>query len=295
VTCPIADELRAAYHELTPATRKVADYLIDNWIEAVHLSAEEVGDRAGSSQSATARLAYALGYSSFTELRQHLQDTLQQQLRRAPRVQDLADQSTAELMQSVVASDRENLRQILDNNGIEGVKEVARLLSEAGRIAIVGARNSGAVGLLLWMHLNEIRTDVDNLVVNLHNPFDLIKSYGEDDVVVALSFPRYSKETTQVVDFARGRGSSVVAVTDRVFSPVGRAADMCLTVGVDSPGYFNSHVATVSLVNILIVLISAVFRKGESAEYLEDIDRVFTTYDMLSDTDDFSEGGNSSV
>ena len=106
-------------------------------------------------------------------------------------------------------------------------------------------------------------------------------SIGEGDVIVAISFPRYSKKVINAVAFAKKSGADVIALTDSEASPIASDADQALFARSDMASFSDSLVAPLSVINALVVAVSR--KKKEELtvrlHQLESIWEEFNVYD----------------
>ena len=86
--------------------------------------------------------------------------------------------------------------------------------------------------------------------------FEQIMSIGKEDVMIAISFPRYSKRIIHAVDFAHHAGADVIALTDSMASPIAVGANQILTAKSDMASFADSLVAPMSVINALIVAVT---------------------------------------
>ena len=100
-----------------------------------------------------------------------------------------------------------------------------------------------------------------------------------EDVVIGISFPRYSTSTTKAVQFCRDVGARVIALTDYADSPVGRCADHVLVAKSDMVSLVDSLVAPLSLINALIVA-TAQRREGELSHTFAELERIWDKYEV---------------
>ncbi|MPM54109.1 hypothetical protein SDC9_100882 [bioreactor metagenome] len=103
--------------------------------------------------------------------------------------------------------------------------------------------------------------------------FEQILRVGKEDVVLGISFPRYSRRTVKAMRFARDREATVVAITDSQTSPLAETATHTLLAKSDMASFVDSLVAPLSLINALIV---AVGRKKN-----QDLSRTFETLEQI--------------
>ena len=66
----LLQQILAAHARLSKGQRRAADYLYQNYDEAVFLTAGQIAERIGLSTSTVTRLAGALGYEGFPELQE---------------------------------------------------------------------------------------------------------------------------------------------------------------------------------------------------------------------------------
>ena len=109
--------------------------------------------------------------------------------------------------------------------------------------------------------------------------FEQILRAGEGDVVIGVSFPRYSSRTVKAMQFARDQGAVVVAITDSEASPLAAIANHALLAKSDMASFVDSLVAPLSMVNALIVAVGR--RKNEDlSRTFETLERIWDEYEV---------------
>lgn len=113
--------------------------------------------------------------------------------------------------------------------------------------------------------------------------FEQIMNIGPDDVLIAISFPRYSKRIINAVEYASSTGADVISITDSGQSPIAAGADQLLLARSDMVSFVDSLVAPLSIINAVIV---AVARKkpDEVRERLEKLEHIWDEYDVYDKT-----------
>lgn len=115
--------------------------------------------------------------------------------------------------------------------------------------------------------------------------FEQLLRIGPEDVMVAISFPRYSKVTLNTVKFARDRGASIIAITDNELSPVYQMADAALLAPCEMISFVDSMVAPLSLINALLIAIG--LRLGtDAAKTFAELENIWNEYGIFGKTDD---------
>ena len=137
-------------------------------------------------------------------------------------------------------------------------------------------RSSAALASFLHFYFNLI---FDNVVLvsasTASEVFEGLLRVGEEDVVIGVSFPRYSSRTVRAMSFARDRGAVTVAITDSEASPLAVISKYVLMARSDMASFVDSLVAPLSLVNALLVAVSQ--RKND------DLARTFRTLEDIWD------------
>ena len=109
--------------------------------------------------------------------------------------------------------------------------------------------------------------------------FEQIMNIGENDVMIAISFPRYSKRIIDAVAFARREGADVVALTDGEGSPIASYANQLLLAQSDMASFVDSLVAPLSIINAIIVAVAKA--KGEDLSVrLRQLESIWDEYDV---------------
>ena len=115
--------------------------------------------------------------------------------------------------------------------------------------------------------------------------FEKIMRIDDKDVMIGISFPRYSKQTVRALKYAKSNGANVIAITDSKSSPLAKYADNLLLARSDMASFVDSLVAPLSLINALIVAVSikTVDRVTQTFEKLE---KVWAEYDVYASGED---------
>ena len=115
--------------------------------------------------------------------------------------------------------------------------------------------------------------------------YEQIFRISEDDVMIGISFPRYSSMAVEAMDFARSRGAHAVAITDSMASPLVQSADSILIARSDMASIVDSLVAPLSLINALIVA-TVLKKKDEVTENFRTLEDVWNREGVYSNHDD---------
>lgn len=247
--------LKEKFNGLSTGQKKVAEYLIQQLEEAAFSTAVQISRKAEVSETTVIRLSYALGFSGFSEMQEKI---IKQILKHnnSPLMVTGSDSHTNiddELnpFAKIIENDIRNLNQSLHQLNVEDMWKVVDALIHADRILIVGFRMTYAAAYWFSLMLSTLRENVD-LCPLTGDVYEKLCNLTEKSVVFVLSFPRYAKEPIHIAECAKKQGLTVLSVTDRTLSPVGRISDIALTTEESVDSEPNSMSLVISLLGLII-------------------------------------------
>ena len=148
------------------------------------------------------------------------------------------------------------------------------------------ARSSSFVAGYLNFYLHLLSENVTLVQSNAAGEiFEQLLRIGPGDVMVAISFPRYSKVTMNTVQFAQDRGATIVAITDNELSPVYQMAEAALLAPSEMISFVDSMVAPLSLINALLIAVGR--RMGtDVSRTFADLEDIWNKYGVFGKMDD---------
>ncbi len=253
----LAGRIRAKGPALSEGQRAVADYILHEYERAAFLTAAKLGARVGVSESTVVRFAMALGYTGYPEMQQILQDMVRSKLTTVDRllgsVNGLADNES--VLSKVMQQDCDNIRNTLQETSPDAFEHAIALLLGARRVYVSGLRSASSLAMFLALCLNWALGNTQPLVSGVEDWIEQLSTLGPEDVVVAISFPRYTRKTINIADFAASRGARVLAITDNVMSPLARHAEVVLTARSSIDSFVDSFAAPLSLINAILTAV----------------------------------------
>lgn len=248
--------LNKNYKTLSKGQKQLAAYITENYDRAAFITASKMGRIVGVSESTVVRFAYALGYDGYPELQKSLQELIRNKLTSVQRIQLTGDLQPNDVLRSVLKSDVSNIRVTIDSIDNASFNAAINALLEAKKVYIVGLMSAAPLAQFLAYYLGFVMDNVVMVSGAMGNIYeDLFRISGED-VCIGISFPRYSNRTIDALDFARGKGATIIAITDSVSSPIAEKAEHALIARSDMAGFADSLVAPLSLINAIIVACS---------------------------------------
>ena len=245
--------IKESYSALSPGQRKAAEFIMEHADEAVLLTAFQVGKNAGVSETTVIRLAYALGFSGYSQM----QDRIRKEWLAGKQMDYFEDDSSIEnaakenLFRRVIDQERKILRQLLDQVDEREIWKAIDALIRADRVYVGGFGSSFAAAYWFYYTLKQIR---GNVYISSPNGFlsEDVCDLTDQSAVVIFSFPRYRKEALKLASFAERQDSGIIAITDRQLSPIGQLAAVTLTTDELMDSGHHSAASVISLLEVLI-------------------------------------------
>ena len=265
--------------------KRIASYILENYDKAAFMTASRLGILAGVSESTVVRFASELGYDGYPSMQRALQDMIRSRLTSTQRIQAAGDMFQ-DVLPAVIQSDIDKLRQMLSHSNRSEFDRVVDKILSSRHVYILGVRSSSLVAgyLHLYMHLPS-----ENVTLMQSNAagemFEQMLRMGAGDVLIAISFPRYSKVTINTVKFARDRGAEIIAITDNELSPVYQLSQAALLAPCEMISFVDSMVAPLSLINALLVALSNRYGADVSTTFAE-LENIWNEYGVFGKMDD---------
>ena len=221
------------------------------------MTASRLGHTVNISESTVVRFAAELGYDGYPAMQKAMQEMIRSKLTTVQRIEVSYDRlGTQDVLEKVVQSDIEKLRMSLSELNREDFSAAVNTIVEARRIYILGVRSSAALSDFLTFYFKLIFDNVCQVQTSLASEmFEQMLRVGTGDVVIGISFPRYSTRSVRAMEFARDQGATVVAITDSELSPLYDTAKYRLLAKSDMVSFADSLVAPLSILNALIVAV----------------------------------------
>ena len=267
--------------------KRIANYILQNYDKAAFMTASKLGKLSGVSESTVVRFASELGYDGYPSMQRALQEMIRSRLTSTQRIQAADDQfGGQDVLTAVIQSDMDKLRMVSDEADRAEFSKAVDLILGARHIYILGTRSSYFVAGYLNFYLHLLTGNVTLVQSNAAGEiFEQLFRIGPGDVMIAISFPRYSKVTLNTVKFARDRGATILAVTDNDLSPVYQMADAALLAPSEMISFVDSMVAPLSLMNALLIAVGARMRADVSRTFAE-LEDIWNAYGVFGKMDD---------
>ena len=280
-TNDLLNRMNKNYSKMSKGQKLLATYITDNYDKAVFLTAAKMGDIVGVSESTVVRFAMSLGYKGYPEFQKALEEVVQNKLNSVQRMDVTYGRiSQSEILETVLKSDADKLKTTLEKIDHSAFELAVDTILEARNIYIVGIRSCAPLANFLSFNLNFMFDSVRLLHTNsLNEIFEQMVHINEDDVIIGISFPRYSMRTLKALEFANNRSAKVITITDSIHSPMNLYSSCNLIADSDMASIVDSLVAPLSVINALIVAL-CMKKQKEVAKTLTTLEEIWEEYQV---------------
>jgi len=280
-------KIKEGYPNFSKGQKLIANYITEHYDKAAFMTAARLGNEVGVSESTVVRFAIELGFDGYPKLQKALREIIKSKLTSAQRLEVSSTQIDPEnVMKSVLQADMNKIRITLEEADEKSFNAIVDVILNARRIYILGVRSSAPLASFLGFYFNLIFENVRLVhTTSVSEMFEQIVNARTGDVVIGISFPRYSRRTAKALEFVSKQGATVVAITDNQNSPLARYADYCLFARSDMASFVDSLVAPLSMINALIVAIG-LKRKEQIHATLEKLEKIWEEYQIYESEND---------
>lgn len=274
--------IQTNFHRLSKGQKIIAQYIMNNYDKAAFMTAAKLGEKVGVSESTVVRFANAIGYIGYPQLQKQLQEMVKTKLTTVQRIEMSSDYTNKDsVLKNILKSDMENIRATMEEIDNVSFERAVESISEAKSIYIIGLRSSTALSEFLGFYLNLIRDNVHVVTYTIGDIFEQLFRINENDLVIAIGFPRYSARTIKALEYVKLRKAKTIAVTDSMLSPLCSYADYTLIAKSNMESFVDSIVAPMSVLNALIVALGIKEKQNISTSFAS-LEEIWNKYNIFS-------------
>ena len=267
--------------------KKIAEYILVHYDKAAFMTAAKLGETVGVSESTVVRFASELGFDGYPGLQKALQDAMRNKLTAVQRIEVSLDQiKDGEVFRSVLMHDIEHIRHTLEETAMADFDRAVDNIVNAEHVYVMGIRSSAALASFLGYYFKLMLPNVTLVQTGSRSElYEQLMRLNDKDVLIGISFPRYSKQTVHAISYAHNKGAKSIAITDSIESPIAANADNVLVARSDMVSFVDSLVAPLSLINALIVAVS-IKNKEVVANNFAMLEEIWEEYDVYQKNGD---------
>ncbi len=250
----LKQRIRSRISSLTDSQKLIANFIVENPQKFALSSVRELEQELNVSKSTIVRLAQALGYNGFLEMKTEFLNVIRSELDPLRRFKSLYSGPIpdTDYLQLIFEESSTNLQTTLRLLDKDQFKKAVSLLESAQHVYTIGLGISYYMADIAAYLLNRVSVRATALRVGGFTFAEQLVNLSSRDVVMAFSFLPYSQETVEAASFAHEKGMPVIAFTDKATSKIVPYSEVVLQVGVDSLTISNSMVSVMALLYALI-------------------------------------------
>ena len=277
----IITRINEKFPHMSKGHKAIAAFILEHYDQAAFMTAARLGRQLHVSESTVVRFASGIGYSGYPEMQAELAARVTSRLNAVERVGvKYAGRSQSEVIESVLASDMENIRATTESLDAAAFDAAVDILLEAKTVYVIGIRSCAPLAEFLSFYLNMVRGGIVLLkTTSLSEVFEQMLRVGREDAVIGIGFPRYSMRTLKALEFANDRNAKVITITDSVHSPMCLYSSCNLFAASDMVSIVDSLVAPLSVINALVVAL-CLKQPQTVRESLESLEGVWNNYQV---------------
>ncbi|MEE1312549.1 MAG: MurR/RpiR family transcriptional regulator [Lachnospiraceae bacterium] len=277
----LIERIKAKENGFSKGQKKLASYILKEYDKAAFLTASKLGKEAGVSESTVVRFAYELDYDGYPELQKAMNVIVKTQSSSLQRLEGAVKRyGDNNPLKSILKTDMNRIKETIAEIDEKEFENAVESIVSARKVYIIGARSSGFLAEFLGYYLRMILDDVQIVDFNGEvGVFEQIHRIRPEDVFIGISFPRYSRITAQVQQFASRAGATTIAITDSMQSPMTSRSKINLIAKSDVMAVVDSLTAPLSVINALAVAIS-IHKKEDVAKRFKILEEMWKEYDI---------------
>lgn len=280
-------QIEQKYSSFSKGQKRIADYIVAHYDKAAFMTAAKLGVKTNVSESTVVRFSTELGFDGYGKLQRALQDIVRRKLTAVQRIEVTNDRLDGkDIVRNVLNSDIDMIKTTMETLSHTDFEKSVEAIKNAKKIYILGVRSSATLALFLSFYLNMVFDNVK--LVDASGSSEILESFyriEDDDVCIAISFPRYSKSTVSALRFVASRGAKIITITDNELSPTAKLADYKLLARSDMASFVDSLVAPLSLINALIVA-TTLDANEEIETNFKELEKIWKEYQVYQDNED---------
>lgn len=236
---------------------KIADYVVGNYEKAAFLSATHLAHEIGVSQPTVIRFSQFLGFPQYALFLEAIQDLLKEELTSTQRLKlSLGRQNSGgEPEFDTISKEINTLGLLAKSFPHQAFKQLVEQICRLHRVYIVGTRGSSSLAQFFGYFLSKVKQSVMPIPHGGTRAYDKLLDLSEQDLVIAIAFPRYPRETIEIARYCRDRGAHLVAITDKMDSPLAKLSNHALVIPITFSTIFDSYCSVMCLFNMIVTAV----------------------------------------
>ena len=264
--------IREREASFSAAQRLVAGYVLENYHQIPFLSISALAKDIGVSDNTIIKFCNQLGFTKFTEFKRCFSEYAHNELVMFHKVAESLPSDETNAFSLETAEDIAAIQTTLgDPMNRASMEKLVPMINSASHVYITGGRASGAMASYLTASLRYLGLRVHVITDGTGDYFDKISMIGKDDLVIAISLPRYTSQIISGIRFLHGKGVPVAVITDTGLSPAHPYGDVIFHCSVSSGYYQLCFLGCMSLIGVICRTVAS-SRKESASKQIHQIE-----------------------
>lgn len=283
----LLDYIRKERNNLPPLQKKVADYVLENYRQIPFTSITTLSNEIGVSHYTVIKFCRYFGFEKFSEFKKMLSQFASEFIiynrlsRDEPETASEPDKNSSNPFDLALADDINAVQATLTNpENREKLPMFLEMIEKANNIYLTGGRASGHLANIFASFLRYLGLRVHILQSNNGDYWDRLDMIGSDDLVIAISFPRYTAHVVNGIAALHEAGVPIVLITDTGLSPSLPYAAVAFKAEIASTSYVQCYAGGLALIECLSRAIAG-HRKKEAAAHLQRLESQFAEQNIF--------------
>ena len=274
-------KIQNQYPKLPQKHKRLGDYFIENFDKIPFLNVHQISEATSLSVASVVRFAQRIGFKGYLELRDQISKELQSRIHNKE-IFSLVDSVKLknDFLTSVANQDIKNINETLHSLDRKNFEKTINLILDSERVYTAGLGISFLLAGVLAYQLNQVAVDAKSFTHDHTTFMEQVLFLNNDDLIIALSFPPYSKETVDTAKFAKERDVKVISITNKDASPITFYSDAVLVVKSKNLLFTNSFAAISVLINAIATQ-CAYKNRTRTEKILKDMNDIADLNDLI--------------
>ena len=279
----LLNRIRQKQESFPAAQRLVAAYVVENYNQIPFLSITTLAKNIGVSDNTVIKFCNQLGFQKFTEFKRVFSDYAHSEL---VMFNKLSETGEGDIENSFFAQGLEEdsaaIHATLTNPvNQQNLPEMLSMLDKAKNIYITGGRGSAIMAALFANMLRYLGYKVHDISTGVGDYLDRLSMVEKDDLVIVISFPRYTAQIVNAAKYLHEQGVPIVLITDTGLSPALPYANLSFHCSYDSNYYFPTFGGCLSLIGVICRAPSAP-RKKEASQHIRHLEGMLIDHGVFT-------------
>ena len=269
----LLNRIRQKQESFPAAQRLVAAYVVENYNQIPFLSITTLAKNIGVSDNTVIKFCNQLGFQKFTEFKKVFSDYAHSELVMFNKISEAgeSDIENSYFAQGLEEDSAAIHATLTDPTNQQNLPQMLTMLDKAKSIYITGGRGSAIMAALFANMLRYLGYKVHDISTGVGDYLDRLSMVEQDDLMIAISFPRYTAQVVSAAKYLHEQGVPIVLITDTGLSPALPYADLSFHCSYDSSYYFPCFAGCLALIGVICRATSAT-RKKEAAQHIRQLE-----------------------